>query len=267
MQPAVPEAAGRASHTERGRRLAELIMAHALRVGLGTGSRLPTERKLALDLDATRSAVRHALAMLQSQGRISREVGRGTFLLDAPQPPAPPESATPHPPVATPGPARRPGSEPAGPAGAADFAPADVMTIRRLLEPPAMSLVVAWATTADLEQMDRCVAGGDSAASYEEFETWDLALHRAIMAASRSPLLIALYAVIEAARHGQVWGDLKRKSASPANRAEYQADHRAIVTALRARDSATAVEAMRLHLARVAGHLNASDPAAGVTWR
>ena len=244
MQSAAPEAAGLTSHSERGRRLAELILAHALRAGLGPGSRLPTERKLALDLGATRSSVRHALAMLQSQGRISREVGRGTFLLDSPRPPAPPEPARP-----------------------ADFAPADVMTIRRLLEPPAMSLVVAWATTADLEQMDRCVAGGDSAASYEEFETWDLALHRAIMAASHSPLLIALYAVIESARHGQVWGNLKRRSASPANREQYQADHRAIVTALRARDSARAVEAMRLHLARVAGHLNASDPAAGVTWR
>jgi DNA-binding FadR family transcriptional regulator len=280
MQPAVPEAASLASHSERGRRLAELIMAHALRAGLGPGSRLPTERKLALDLDVTRSSVRHALAILQSQGRISREVGRGTFLLDEPQPPAPAEPAArpvtvaAHPPVTTPGPASRPGEEPAGPAGAAGgpagaagFAPADVMAIRRLLEPPVMSLVVAWATTADLEQMDRCLAGGDSAASYEEFEVWDLALHRAIMAASRSPLLIALYAVIEAARHGQVWGDLKRRSASPANRKEYQADHRAIVAALRARDSATAVEAMRLHLARVAGHLNATDPAAAVTWR
>jgi DNA-binding FadR family transcriptional regulator len=163
--------------------------------------------------------------------------------------------------------AAQPGQEQAGPAGTADFAPADVMMIRRLLEPPAMPLVVAWATTADLEQMDRCVAGGDNAASYEEFEAWDLALHRTIMAASHSPLLIALYAVIEAARHGHVWGDLKRRSASPANRKQYQADHRAIVTALRARDSAGAVEAMRLHLARVAGHLNASDPAAGVTWR
>jgi DNA-binding FadR family transcriptional regulator len=85
---------------------------------------------------------------------------------------------------------------------AADFAPADVMTIRRLLEPPAMSLVVAWATAADHDEMDRCLAGGDRAASYEEFEVWDLALHRCIMAASHSPLLVALYAAIEVARHG-----------------------------------------------------------------
>ncbi len=148
----------------------------------------------------------------------------------------------------------------------ADFAPADVMTIRRLLEPPAMSLVVSWATAADLEEMGHCLAGGDHAATYEEFESWDLALHRCIMAASHSPLLVALYQGIEQARHGQVWGDLKRRSASPDRRAEYQQDHHAIVAALRARDPGRAVEAMRLHLARVQEHLNVTDPAAGVSW-
>ncbi len=87
------------------------------------------------------------------------------------------------------------------------------------------------------------------------------------MAASHSPLLAALYGEIEAARHGQVWGDLKRRSSSRERRAQYQADHRAIVQALRSRDSAGAVEAMRLHLGRVQEHLNVSDPAAGLTWR
>jgi len=141
------------------------------------------------------------------------------------------------------------------------------MAIRRLLEPPAMVLVVAWATAADLEEMDRCLALGDQAATFDEFEACDLALHRTVMAASHSPLLAALYGAIEAARHGHVWGDLKRRSSSPERRSRYQEDHRAIVAALRSRNSADAVEAMRRHLARVQEHLNVSDPAAGVTWR
>jgi DNA-binding FadR family transcriptional regulator len=149
----------------------------------------------------------------------------------------------------------------------ATFAPADVMAIRRLLEPPAMSLAVAWATSAALDKVDRCLAGGDRAASYEEFEAWDLALHRCIIAATHSPLLATLYEAIETARHGQVWGDLKRRSATPERRQEYQIDHHELVAALRARDPARAMEAMRLHLARVSGHLNATDPAAGITWR
>jgi GntR family transcriptional regulator, uxu operon transcriptional repressor len=280
--PELPPFAGTTMHAQRGLRLAELILSGARQAGQGPGSRLPTERQLAADLGVTRSSVRHALAILEAQGRISREVGRGTFLRDAPQDgadvpplafpaaPTPPAHSPALPALATPAlaglapAAQAPG---AGRAPGADFAPADVMTVRRLLEPPAMSLVVAWATAADLEEMDRCLAGGDRAASYEEFETWDLALHRCIMAASHSPLLAALYQAIEAARHGQVWGDLKRRSASPEHREQYQGDHRAIVGALRARDSARAVEAMRLHLARVSDHLNATDPAAGVIWR
>jgi DNA-binding FadR family transcriptional regulator len=230
--------------------LAGLILAQSRRAGRGPGSRLPTERQLAIDLEVSRSSVRHALALLEARGRISREVGRGTFLRRPSEPPSPDG---------------RPASWP--PASTADFAPADVMMVRRLLEPPAMPLVVAWATAADLDEMDRCLAGGDQAASYEEFEAWDLALHRCIMRASRSPLLAALYGAIEQARHGHVWGDLKRRSASAERRQEYQQDHRAIVGALRARDSAAAVEAMRGHLARVSNHLHATDPAAVVTWQ
>jgi DNA-binding FadR family transcriptional regulator len=252
--PAVP--------AKRGRELAQLILAESGRAGLGPGSRLPTERRLAADLGVTRSGIRLALAALEADGLISREVGRGTFLRDA----AAGALAA----------ARRGGpdaSEAAGghdgdgPGGgdeltdhrgrpaAPDFAPADVMTIRRLIEPQALPLVVLWATARDFAEMERCVAGGDQAASYEEFETWDLALHRGIIAAAHSPLLAALYGVVESARHGQVWGDLKRRSATRQRREFYQEDHRAIVAALRARDTDAAVEAMRAHLARVAGHL------------
>ena len=221
--------------------LAEVILAESWRAGLGRGSRLPTERQLAVDLGVTRTSVRGALMVLEAEGRVSREVGRGTFLRDAPWP-------------------QDGNGEDGAAAGqrggaAAGFAPADVMTIRRLLEPPAMRLVVAWATAADFEEIGRCLAGGERAASYDEFETWDLALHRCIMAASHSPLLTRLYAVMEEARHGRTWGDLKRRSASRERQRAYQADHAELVAALRARDADRAVEAMRAHLARVAGHL------------
>lgn len=188
----------------------------------------------------TRSGIRHALAALEAEGLISREVGRGTFLR---------VSAA----------ARGAGDGSGAAELLTDFAPADVMTIRRLLEPQAMPLVVMWATARDFREMERCLAGGDRAVSYEEFEVWDLALHRCIMAAAHSPLLAALYATIESARHGHVWGELKRRSASLGRRELYQADHRAIVTALRSRDTAAATGAMREHLARVSGHLLDGD--------
>jgi DNA-binding FadR family transcriptional regulator len=247
-------------HLERGLALAELILARAQHAGPPGGARLPTERQLSVDLGVTRSSVRNALALLEAQGRISREVGRGTFLLghSRPSPALGRDDAAG---------AGQSGAAPAAKAATADFAPADVMTMRRLLEPPAMVLVVAWATAADLEEMDRCLALGEQAATFEEFESCDLALHRSIMAASHSPMLVSLYAAIEAARHGHVWGDLKRRRSSPERRSQYQADHCAIVEALRDRDSGGAVEAMRVHLARVQEHLNVYDPAAELIWR
>jgi len=258
--PAVP--------AKRGRELAELILAESGRTGLGPGSRLPTERQLAASLGVKRSGIRLALAALEADGLISREVGRGTFLREAAGPalaaarssgngaeaPGAGEFAADSPAAAA-GPGGNEADGPQARPAVPDFAPADVMTVRRLIEPQALPLVVLWATARDFTEMERCLAGGDQAASYEEFETWDLALHRGIIAAAHSPLLTALYGVVESARHGQVWGDLKRRSATRQRREFYQEDHRAIVAALRARDTDAAVEAMRTHLARVAGHL------------
>src|SRR5690242_15776840 len=158
------------------RRLAEIILAESLRAGLRSGSRLPTERQLAADLGATRTSVRRALTVLEAQGRISREVGRGTFLRGEAWPHDGAAGADAGPVKAAAGSRAEPHPDRDGApraAGEAGFAPADVMTIRRLLEPPAMKLVVAWATAADFEEMSRCLAGGERAATYDEFESWD----------------------------------------------------------------------------------------------
>jgi DNA-binding FadR family transcriptional regulator len=249
------------------RALAALILAESERGGAGHGTRLPTERQLAADLGVSRAAIRHAMAVLQAEGRVSREVGRGTFLRShAPDGPGPepaagetaeraadeiPAAAPP----AGPGPAASELPAPGGLSGAADYAPADVMAVRRLFEPTAMSLVVAWATARDFAEMDRCLRGGERAADHDEFEVWDAALHRSIIAATRSPLLIQLYSEVERARHGRMWGDLKRRSATADRRDEYRRDHEEIVAALRLRDADQATTAMRSHLARVSRHL------------
>jgi GntR family transcriptional regulator, uxu operon transcriptional repressor len=231
----------------RRRALAALILARSEPDGAGDGARLPTERQLALDLGVSRSAVRHAMAMLQAEGHVSREVGRGTFLRGPPGLAGPDAGEEPD--------AADAADEVAGVSDSADYAPADVMAVRRLFEPTAMSLVVAWATARDFAEMGRCLRGGEQAADHDEFEVWDAALHRSIIAATRSPLLIRLYAEVERARHGRVWGDLKRRSASAARRDEYRRDHEEIVTALRLRDADRATAAMRTHLARVSRHL------------
>jgi GntR family transcriptional regulator, uxu operon transcriptional repressor len=217
-----------------GEQVAELILSEVARAGLEPGSRLPTERQLAADLGMTRTTIRHALALLAAGGLVSREVGRGTYLRAASE--------------TLDGDAGRDGGSRSG---FNDVGPADVMAVRRLLEPQAMALVVARATARDFEEMDRCLAGGDAAETYPDFEAWDHALHRGIIAASHNPLLIRLYVPVESARGGQLWGDLKRRADSRSRREQYRCEHRAIVSTLRARDSTGATEAMRRHLASV----------------
>ncbi len=218
----------------RGRELAQLILEECERSGLTVGARLPTEREFAAQLGVGRSAVRLALGLLEADGRVSREIGRGTFLCEIADDasPAPPADSTP-----------------------VDAGPTDVMVARQALEPQIVPLVVAHATGRDFDEFERCLDGGAAAETPEEFEAWDVALHHAIVAASRNPLLVRLYAEIEAVRGGQVWGTLKRRNDTHERRAAYQREHEAIVEALRAREPDRALEAMRTHLEHVRANL------------
>ncbi len=225
-----------AAPSPRGRELAKLILTECERADSPAGARLPTERQLAEVLGVTRAAVRHALGVLEAEGRVSREVGRGTFLRAADAPTGDAKSA---------------------PAGSRpnDLGPADVMTARELFEPQVLPLVVARATGRDFDEMERCLAGGDSAESSEEFEAWDFALHHAIVAAGHNQLFVRMYGAIELARQGPLWGNMKRRNDSRERREAYQCDHRALVDALRARELDRAIEVTRAHLERVRTNL------------
>ena len=216
--------------------LANLILSRCERPDAAPGGQLPTERRLAAEFGVTRTMVRHALAVLEADGRISREVGRGTFLRPA---------------------GGRAAPTGLGPSSAAadEVGPADVMAARRLIEPQVLPLVVAWATQRDFDEMRRCVDGGATAQSAAEFEVWDFALHHAIVAASRNQLLLSMYRVVEHAREGEIWGTLKRRNDSRERRAAYQAEHVELVQALCARDLAHAMQVMDAHLARVQANL------------
>jgi DNA-binding FadR family transcriptional regulator len=216
--------------------LAELILERCAADASGPGTKLPTERRLAAELGVTRTMIRHALAALEAEGRVSREVGRGTFLRGDDLRPAP---------------ARRERH----PARSEDVGPADVMAARRLIEPQVLPMVVAWATARDFGEMRRCLAGGAGAQSYDEFEVWDFALHHAIVAASRNPLLVAMYHEVERARKGALWGSLKRRNDSRERRVAYHADHEHLVDALSSRELQRAMAMMDAHLARVEANL------------
>ena len=222
--------------------MAEVVLSDAAQKGLLAGSRLPTERDLAEGLRLTRSTVRSAMALLEADGVVSREVGRGTYLRLNPGVGGETLNTRVLIPSST----------------VKDVGPADVMAVRQLIEPAAMYLAVTQATEGDFEEMERCLQGRAGSSNYEEFEKWDLAFHRCLIVASHNALLLRMYLLVEVARQGELWGNLKRRGDSDERREHYNDQHKQIVTALRNRAGRDAYEAMASHLNTVETNLEMS---------
>lgn len=196
---------------------------------LGPGSKLPTERALVEHLAAPRSAVRRALDALEAEGRITRHVGRGTFVSDS-------------------GHTSADGAPP-------DTSPAEIMQVRLLIEPPIAEVAARVATQTDLDQIRQCLGRGGASTTFEDFEAWDAKLHRSIAHAAHNGLLMNLFDVMNTARTLPVWGSLKRRTSTPELRVCYHAEHDAIVSALMDRDPQAAQDTMSTHLRHVADTL------------
>lgn len=205
-------------------RVIEVLEKEIVARGLGPGSKLPTERDLALLSGQGRTTVRRALEALEAEGRVVRQVGRGTF-------------------VATPRSAREVG-------GLDDVSPAEVMTARLVIEPGMMPLIVTSGTTADLAEIERCLHGGNETDSYYEFALWGTAMHRAMANATHNRMFSFIYELLD--MHGNPqWSKLLRHNSSPDRLTEYKHDHREIVEALLERDGDKAQVLMRKHLLRI----------------
>ena len=218
--------------------VADNILMSASHTGLRSGHRLQTERELAHALKLSRTTIRNAMALLESEGVISREVGRGTFLRRDPDAMLGVEALHPQAHKVT-----------------GNVSPADVMSARLLIEPAALAATVENATQSDFEEIQRCLAGGERATTFDEFEKWDLALHQAFVRASHNPLIENMYHFIAEARLTVTWGSLKRRSDSPERRELYRQQHREIAQALTNRDGRSARESMLSHLGAVESNL------------
>jgi DNA-binding FadR family transcriptional regulator len=194
-------------------------------------AKLPTERALSEQLGVPRSAVRDALAVLESGGTVTRIIGSGTYVKDHESQLATVDTA---PPAAS---------------------PAEIMEARLLLEPQLAQLAAINADQSDFARFDECIRHGDAADDFEAFEHWDAALHQAIAKSTHNRLVIELYAMITRARDLTEWGELKRRSLSAERRDQYRREHHVIVAALQARNVAKAEEALLRHLERVRSNL------------
>lgn len=216
----------RATSRTGARRIRDFIVNAAADGSLAPGARLPTERELAKRFAVPRNAVRRTLAQLQAEGSITRHVGRGTFLA---------------------------GSQSAGPEQfpAESFShtsPAELMEARLRIEPALAELIVTNATPADFERMETCIDKAERAATLDEFELWDAALHQALATATHNRFIVRVLDMVAAVRDQAEWGKLKDRIVTPERRLTYQREHRDIVGALKARDAERARDAIVAHL-------------------
>lgn len=197
------------------------------------GQRLPTERDLGVSFGIARSTVRRVIGQLKERGLLRQVVGSGTYVVDDLDARLAGES----PPVES------------------NVSPAELMEARLLFEPPLVELVVRNATPADFVEMEKCCERAEQADTLEQFEYWDGALHRTIAAASHNNFMIGVFDAMNKVRERSDWGALKRKSVTPERRDAYQREHRAMVAALRDRDTDKARAIVVEHLVRVRRNL------------
>jgi DNA-binding FadR family transcriptional regulator len=212
------------TRTIRSRDGAQRIRDTLLDGSLAPGTRLPTERELVRRFGVPRNAVRRTLAQLEAEGSITRHVGRGTFVAGAAVADAIPA------------------------ASAAHTSPAELMEARLRIEPALAELIVTNATSADFERMESCLERAEKAATLDEFELWDAALHEALAEATHNRFVARVLDMVTAVRQQSEWGKLKDRIVTPERRIRYQQEHREIVSALKARDADSARAAIVAHL-------------------
>ncbi|NQW00824.1 MAG: FadR family transcriptional regulator [Rhodospirillales bacterium] len=190
------------------------------------GSRLPTERELAAELSLGRGPIRRALAALESEGRISRHIGRGTFV------------------GSRPGPTRgEPFSQLTGSAS-----PGDIMETRLTIEPRIAAMAAVRASEEDINYLRICVTKSELADTWAAWDRWDATFHRTIAMVSRNAMLADLIELINKARRSQFGSRVRKAPAGSDWRTLLILQHRKIAESIAARDPQAAAMAMRKHL-------------------
>lgn len=224
-----PDAPGRGGPDPVDLRLAELLSQPEML----PGTRLPTERALAEDMNVSRSAVRRAMARLEAQGKVVRVIGSGTYVADA----APPIDRVPlvreH----------------------EDYSPREIMEARLLLEPRFASLIVMHANKADIEAIRRALLEAERSTDFATFEHWDGQFHQTLADATHNRLIVDLFQIVTQSRDTAEWGELKKGSITLDRRELYCQEHARILEALQARNARLAEKAIEKHLVTVRQNL------------
>lgn len=150
--------------------VAERLRARIADGSWAVGTRLPGETTLAAELGVGRSTVREALRALAGAGLVRPRQGSGVFVI---------------------------ATEPVEdwPTRLRRAAVTDVYEVRILVEVQAVRLAAARRTPEDVTALDAALAGRRAASAGDDaaFVDADIALHAAVVAAARNPVLADLF--------------------------------------------------------------------------
>jgi DNA-binding FadR family transcriptional regulator len=195
---------------------------------LGASGRLPAERVLADSIGVSRRALRQALDVLESEGRVMRQQGRGTFVADA-----------------------RAGTHDLVLQLAKVTNPVDTLEVRLAIEPPQARLAALRAMRCDIDRLFELAEASRVADDPPSYEKADAEFHRRVAIAARNPLMSAIFDAVLAVAADGGWRHGRETAHCINNQAVYAAAHRKIAEAIAERNPALAEERMRAHLASV----------------
>ena len=212
-------------------------IASALRKRIDAGEwaeqgRIPPERVLADEFGAARNTVRRAVGLLEKNGTVVRQIGRGTFLAAA-----------------------NANTLAAAVTRMEGASPADMMEIRQLLEPTAAAFAATNASVSELNAVRQAHEAASAALEMPDFEHWDAEFHHRIFACSRNEFLKEIHNLMRILRNQSPWFEMKKRSFSEERRRTYCGEHQAILDALVSRDRDGARQAMLSHLQTVEQNL------------
>lgn len=194
------------------------------------GARLPPERDLSEMLGVSRAELRKAFLVMEANGILVRQVGRGTFLA-----------------------AKADSRKSAGPQDtvaelAERTSPHEAMMARLALEPEMCRIAALHASPRQLADMRKLSNRMRTATSWQAYEEIDSEFHDLLAAASGNSLLHALHRIMNGVRFVVVWRRLDTSLAAPPKDYHSFDEHDAIVAALEKRSGTEAFEAMQKHL-------------------
>jgi GntR family transcriptional regulator, transcriptional repressor for pyruvate dehydrogenase complex len=205
-------------------RVVEQIEEAVLSGRLQPGSRLPSERDLMTQFGVSRSTVREALRVLQSNGMVQSRAGdpRGPEVL-------PPSSSSLQ-------------KSMSRLARASSMSLAELLQFRMLLEGSAYQLAARLRTPSQLAEMEAALRSMSGAAEvgYPEFSAADVAFHDAVARATQNSLIVVCSNVVRGVVVDLITEHLAHATDRHALMHTYLRHHAEVLQAIRNRDGALA---------------------------